>query len=196
MFRPVAQATKDLDDLLPWISSFFPSAMKNFCVFVMVEGQEKISAGAGTITDDGIFTAAHIFSFPFFRIFVTFYIDDCHYITIPANRIIHLDADLDVAVIDADIKTKNRIVPSLNKLSSLPETAEIWIFGCPQFIYGITWQPQNFILTDNHFITQGILIPGISGGGVFVRNGKKWHLWAINSYGYTDSKTLYSTRLW
>jgi hypothetical protein len=181
---------------LPFIAPI-PKPLRNFCAFVFVENDTEAHCGSGTITKDGVITVAHLFAFDWQRALVTFYVDDCHYITIPVVRISLLDPEDDLAILSVNLSPIKNNLPSVQKPTSLEwNKARVIAFGCPQAVFGYTWKPTAWTLGYRHIISRGVLIPGISGGGLFVEHQGKWYLWGVHSFGYPDSKTLYSFKFW
>jgi len=199
-YYPVMEVAKDemnVSELLPWILPIVPPLFRDFCVFVSVENEDTIYCGSGVVTPRGVYTASHLFWFPYQKVYVTFYIDKNNYATVPINGDIVLNREKDIALLRFFVND-GRILP----IPSKPgrgfdfDKAKVFAYGAPSGVYGCVWRPKGSVMTPDYIITQGVLIPGISGGGILLNQGKEWYLWAIHSFGYLDSKTLYSSRLW
>lgn len=184
-------------ELLPWLLPLVPPVFRDFCVFVIAESEKILVCGSGVATPRGVYTASHLFWFPFEKVFVTFYIDKHNYITIPIEDDIIINRESDVALLSF-IADDGRILPlpSKPKKGFDIKSAKVFAYGSPVGVYGCVWEPEHFIMTPSYIITRGVIIPGISGGGILINQGEEWYLWAIHSFGYLDSKTLYSSRLW
>lgn len=198
MFRPkyvFFKKNRLFFEFIPWIFPYFDEEIKRFVCSVIVENSERMVCGAGTITPVGIITAAHLFSFPFSDASATIFIDDCRIATIPIKDVI-LNVESDLAF--CQIITPKYLNPCNLPPPNVENVGEIIVaFGCPQAVFGKSWRPRIINKDEKYIITQGVVIPGISGGGIYAKDTStgKYYLLAVNSFGYLDSKTLYSIRL-
>lgn len=196
MFRPrfvVRKTGRSISELLPWLFPHFHGELKRFVCFVAAENEELMVVGSGTITHSGVVTAAHLFHFPFTEATITFFVDDCHIVTIPINHIT-LDAEKDIAF--CNVVVPSHIVPCSLPIAKMEVDAKkLLAFGCPQGVFGHSWRAKAISHNSDFIISRGVAIPGISGGGIYYKKNGKWFLLAVHSFAYLDSKTLYSRRL-
>lgn len=195
MVRPSYKVNKADDELraksFPFVAPI-PAHLRRFVCFVIVENSKIAMLGSGTFTTEGIVTAGHLFSFDFEKITVVLHSDYHHITRVPALGVT-IEHTQDIAYL------LSVAIPKFMKPCLLPSsgiaTEKFIAFGCPQGIYGITWHPKVVGFEKGWIITQGLVIPGISGGGLYYRHKGRWYLAGVHSWGYLDNKTLYSSRI-
>lgn len=194
MYRPVFLLNKEegWTDNYPYTAPI-PKVFRRFTCFVIAEDDETIRIGSGTITNDGIITAKHIFAFDFQKVDIVLYADDYHLVSVPVMEV-NCETNRDIARLYAI--TPRYIRPCLIPQSQLTiEGSKFYAFGCPQGIFGLIWKPNVVSYDEDWIISLNMLIPGISGGGIYYRHKDDWYLVAVHSWGHTDYKTIYSARL-
>lgn len=196
MFKPcfvVRKEQESISNLLPWIFPHFNYELKRFVCFVAAENDKIIVLGSGTITTSGVITAAHIFSFAFQKATITLFVDDHHIATLPINGV-SLDVYKDIALCNVDFPSYSHPCPfPVPKISM--ENKRLIAFGCPQGVFGQSWETKALGNNADFIVSRGVAIPGISGGGIYCKEKNEWLLLAVHSFAYLDSKTLYSRRL-
>lgn len=186
---------------LPYIAPDLPNDFKRFVVFIGVEGEDVLYAGTGTLIEPNlILTCHHLFEGieAIKEIFITFFINkQGQYATVRVENYEATPLD-DIAFLRADLVAFDFLKPA-PILSGRPinpqEIKTLTGAGCPAGILGKTWKPTLLGFSGKFFVTKGLLIPGISGGGIFIKRNNWWNVFGVHSFGYFDSKTLYSVSI-
>ncbi|MBS7621535.1 trypsin-like peptidase domain-containing protein [Candidatus Bathyarchaeota archaeon] len=194
MFRPVliTNTQKNLTRLL-FLATDLPLSLKKMVGCIVAYNSKKMHIGAGTFVGNAFLTASHIFSFNFEQAVVVCYVSPHTVATIPVVSV-SMYPERDIA------KCQVSIPPFIKPAGLITETTEIpitklYAFGCPQGLFGIYWKPAIVSQTAELLVSQGMAIPGVSGGGILAKLDKNWYLIAIHSFAILETGTLYSYRI-
>lgn len=167
-----------------------PKLFRSVAAFVEVASNNFSFLGSGVIIDGGIMTAAHLFSCDVEEIYVSYYSRE-EIVKIKANKI-HMFPQEDLALVEVELPNVKK--PAIVRFPKNLDYRKVWSFGCPQGIFGVVWRPKNVIIQEKWIQSTGVVVPGISGGGLLVRYDGRWHVLGIHSYRIGDN-TLCSSRV-
>jgi len=170
-----------------------PHELRRFAVCVVVETATAYYLGSGTVTEKGIITAKHLFPELGVMDARIYLYSSMYTTTIVPVRGVYFEVDRDIALLEASVPQFIRPC-SIKQLSNI-NPRRLVAFGCPNACYGVSWRPCIVSYNDDFVVTQDVVIPGVSGGGIIYNYNDKWHVIAVHSFGYLREKTLYSVRV-
>jgi hypothetical protein len=176
---------------------FIPPLVRSFVCAVIVETEKEYAVGGGCLTTIGLLTAAHNLEGNIKNIYADFCINEFVGFTVQLKEAICFKA-LDLAVFEAPqltfpgFKPAKVIIDNINEIKKIISENKIYSFGCPQGIFGLTWEALPVYLDSQCLYTIGFGWFGVSGGPVFAVIDNEPIVLAINSELAFPTMTLLS----
>jgi hypothetical protein len=156
--------------------TLIPPNVRKFCCFIGVEygNRQELNCASGVLTSLGILTASHVVDVDDIDlIYASFARSKFDYFSLELSKEPLIFKDLDLAIFELPFMSKEfyepaeTIVDNPGLVKEILFKEQIYGFGCPEGILGITWKVEPLAFNRGKVYSKGFAFYGISGGGMF-----------------------------